>query len=85
MKTPTEHAPHKMGCVHRIVQNPYLQFSVGLILLLTTLFDGLFLKFHHSIILLALWHMAQLIPNILQTLGNIFDAFEKILQRKRRS
>ena len=62
---------HRYHIIHKLTKNPYLQFSVGMVLLITTLFDSIFIKFHHSIIILALWHILNAIPNILQSLERI--------------
>jgi len=53
-----------------IVKNPYIQLVVGLILLSTVLLDSV-LDVQHSIMLLAVWHIAQALPNILQALERI--------------
>lgn len=57
--------------IARIVENPYIQLIVGLILLATVLFDNVLFDIQHSVALLALWHVAQALPNILQSLERI--------------
>jgi len=57
--------------IMQIVNNAYIQLCIGLLLLFTILFDGLFFDIQHSMSLLALWHIAQALPGILQALERI--------------
>ena len=57
--------------LQRFVKNPYLQFVVGVILLLSTLLSGFELKLHHGFAIIGIWHIAQASPEILQALERI--------------
>ena len=57
--------------LRRFVKNPYLQFVVGMVLLISTLLGGFELKVHHGFAIIGIWHIAQASPDVLQALERI--------------
>ena len=79
----TQNKDRKHHWLHKIVTNPYLQFSVGMVLLLTILLDSFFLDLHQSMVVLAVFHIAQAVPNLLQAFERI-DRIENLKKWKRK-
>ena len=57
--------------LHKFVKSPYLQGSIGALLLFVSLIQIFDFNVKHSIALIGIWHLLQTLPNILQALERI--------------
>ena len=55
----------------RIVNSPYVQVSIGTLLLFTSIIETFWITPAHSLALLGIWHILKALPNELQALERI--------------
>lgn len=72
----------KQDKVTKVLRNPYLQISVGVIVIATLLLDQTFFSHHHGMFVLALWHILHGLPNIVDALQRIWKYNKKRKRRK---
>ena len=55
----------------RIISSPFVQVSIGTLLLFTSIIETFWITPSHSLALLGIWHILQALPNELQALERI--------------
>ena len=62
---------HWTAPLENLVKSKKIQFSLGLVLLVSSVFEIFFLEPTHSIALIGVFHMASALPNLLQAAERI--------------
>ena len=64
-------AKHWTDPIEKFVKSPKVQFSMGSLLLVVTVSEIFFFEPEHSIALIAVFHISQGLPSVLQALERI--------------